>query len=78
MGVHKKAPLEEVKNLRRSLKEQTKDKDMEKIYYLYFDRIFSIEEIEHYFRGKYTYNEVRAVIKDKYKKYYDKENANGR
>lgn len=78
MGVHKKAPLEEVKNLRKSLKEQTKDKDMDKIYYLYFDRLFSIEEIEHYFRGKYTYNEVRAVIKDKYKKYYDKENKNGR
>ncbi len=78
MGVHKKAPLEEVKNLRKSLKNQTKDKDLEKIYYLYFDRLFSMEEIEHYFKDKYTYNEIRDIIKDKYKKYYDKESKNGR
>ena len=78
MGVHKKAPLEEVKNLRKSLKEQTKDKDIEKIYYLYFNRLFSIEEIVHFFKDKYTYNEIRSIIKERYKNYYDKEKINGR
>lgn len=78
MGVHKKAPLEEVKDLRKSLKDQTKDKDIDKIHRLFFDRLFSIEEIVHFFRDKYTYNEIRGIIREKYQKYYEKERANGR
>jgi hypothetical protein len=52
--------------------------DKEKIIYLFFQKCFSIEEIEKYFGGKYTYKEVKDIIRGKYKAYYDKENANGR
>ena len=48
------------------------------MYYLYWHRLFSIEEIEYYFKGKYTYNEVRDIIRKKRQEYYDKENKNGR
>lgn len=71
MGVHKRVVTET-----KELAEQGKDKD--KICYLFFQRVFSLEEIENYFKGKYTYNEVRDVIRAKRKEYYDKENANGR
>lgn len=77
MGIHKQ-PLDQVKDLRTSLKKQTKEKDLEKIYYLYFERLFSIEEIEQYFKGKYSYNELRNIIKNYYKEYYKKENENDR
>lgn len=52
--------------------------DMDKMYYLYWHRLFSIEEIEHYFKGKYTYNEVRDIIRKKRQEYYDREEKNGR
>lgn len=71
MGVHKRV-VTETEEL------ASKGKDKEKICYLFFQRIFSIEKIEHYFKGKYTYNEVRDIIRAKRKEYYDKENANGR
>lgn len=77
MGAHRRV-LDETKKLRDSLKAQTKEKDKEKIYYLYFDRLFSIAEIEAYFKGKYTYIELRDIIKGYYKEYYEKENTNGR
>ena len=78
MGIHRKTMLEKVTNFRNSLKEQTKNKDLEKIYYLYFDRLFSMEEIESHFKGKYTYIEIRDIIKNYYKEYYKRENENGR
>lgn len=53
-------------------------KDKDKITYLFFQRLFSIEEIEHYFKGKYTYKEVRNIIRGKRQEYYDKERKNGR
>lgn len=78
MEIRKEAPLEDVKKLRNSLKEQTKDKDVQKIHHLFFERLFSIEEIQQYFKDKYTYNEVRNIVRGRYKEYYDKENKNGR
>ena len=71
MGVHKKIikESEELTNI---------NKDIDKMYYLFFQRVFSIEEIEHYFKGKYTYNEVRDIIRAKRREYTIKENANGR
>ena len=77
MGVHRRV-LEETKKLRNNLKNQTKEKDKEKIYYLYFERLFSLEEMEVYFKGKYTYNELRTIVRNYYKEYYEKENKNGR
>lgn len=71
MGIHKRIIGEN-----EELKSKSKDKD--KMYYLYWQKIFSIEDIEHYFKGKYTYNEVRDIIRKKRQEYYDKENANGR
>ena len=70
MGVHllkaKDTTLEEKQN------------DKEKAQYLFFHRLFFIEDIERYFKGKYTYNEIRAMVREKYTKYIDKENVNGR
>ena len=71
MGIHKRIIGEN-----EELKSKSKDKD--KMYYLYWQKLFSIEDIEHYFKGKYTYNEVREIIRKKRQEYYDKENANGR
>lgn len=71
MGVHKRIVTENKEFV-------GKNKDKDKMYYLFWQRIFSIEEIEHYFKGKYTYNEVRDIIRAKRKEYYEKENANGR
>lgn len=53
-------------------------KDNEKMYFLYFKRMFSMEEIEHYFKGKYTYNEVRNIIRTKRREYTGGEIVNGR
>lgn len=69
MGLHRKAVLDSVKNLRSNLKEQTKNADKEKIYYLYFERLFSYEDIERFFKGKYTYKELKSIIKEKYDKF---------
>lgn len=71
MGVYKKV----VKNPQELKDSKT---DLDKMYYLYWHRLFSIEEIEYYFKGKYTYNEVRDIIRKKRQEYYDKENKNGR
>lgn len=57
---------------------ENKKKDIDKIHYLFFERVFSIEDIEHHFKGKYSYTEIKAMIRDKYKKYYEKEKINGR
>lgn len=71
MGVYKKVikTPEELKDSKR---------DVDKMYYLYWQRMFSIEEIEHYFNGKYTYKEVRDIIRNKRKEYYEQEEKNGR
>ena len=71
MGVHKR-----IVTKTKELEEKNKHKD--KIHYLYFQRLFSIEQIEHYFKGKYTYREVKSIIKERYKEYHDKEKINGR
>ena len=44
---------------------ESKQKDVDKIHYLFFHRIFSIEDIEAYFKGKYSYNEIKKIIKEK-------------
>lgn len=44
------------------------EKDKEKILNLFFNRVWSIERIEEYLRGKYTYKEIHDVIWNKYKK----------
>ena len=71
MGVHRKSSAREI-----TFSDPKTDK--EKIYYLYWKKLCSIEEIEQYFKGKYTYREVKSIIKERYKEYYDKENVNGR
>ena len=71
MGIHKRIIGEN-----EELKSKSKDKD--KMYYLYWQKLFSIEDIEHYFKGKYTYNEVRDIIRKKRQEYYDMEEKNGR
>lgn len=67
-----------LKNLRNNLKSQTTENDIPKIKHLFFDKLFSITELEQYFRGKYTYNELRTIIRNCYKEYYEKEKVNGR
>ena len=68
MDRHKKDILK-LKEMRESLKTQTRDADKEKIRYLYFDRVLSYENIEKAFNGKYTYQELKSIIKEFYKKY---------
>jgi hypothetical protein len=48
---------------------ESKQKDVDKIHYLFFQRVFSIQDIETFFKGKYTYNEIKAIIREKYKKF---------
>lgn len=67
-----------IKQMRDNLKAETIEKDKEKIYYLYFEKLFSIQEMEQHFSGKFTYNELRDIIRQKYKEYYEKEKINGR
>lgn len=62
MGVRKRASEKT-----GELSNQTTDKD--KICYLFFQMIFSLEEIERYFKGKYTYNEIRDIIRTKRNEY---------
>ena len=71
MGVYKKV-IKKPQELKDS------KSDLDKIYYLYWHRLFSIEEIENYFKGKYTYSEVRDIIRKKRQEYYDMEEKNGR
>lgn len=68
---------EALRLLRNDLKKQTKESDKEKIEYLFFEKIFTIAELEQYFRGKYSYNELRTIVRQMYKDYYEKEKDNG-
>lgn len=63
--------------LRHDLKRQTKEKDKENIKFFYFEKLFSISELEQYFRGKYSYNELRTIVRQMYKDYYEQEENNG-
>ena len=76
MGVRKK-DLEAIKGMRENFKNQTKHQDRDKIYYLYFERLFSIEELQQYFKNKYTYHELRDIVRNMYKEYYEKEKNDG-
>lgn len=67
-----------LKDLRNNLKEQTKGSDKKTINYLFFEKLFSIAELEQYFRGKYTYNELRDIVRQLYKEYFKEEEVNGR
>ena len=40
-------------------------KDVDKIFYLFFQRGFWIEDIENHFKGKYSYNEIKTIIRRK-------------
>lgn len=44
-----------------------KKADIEQIYYLYYEKMYSFEEIEKYFKGKYTYREVKKIALSKIK-----------
>ncbi len=38
-----------------------KENDIDKMYYLYFERMYSFEAIEKEFKGKYTYEQVKKI-----------------
>lgn len=44
---------------------ENKKKDFDKMIYLFFNRCFFIQDIERYFNGKYTYNEIKHIIRGK-------------
>ena len=49
---------------------QTVDiKIKEKIWHLYFDKLYSYPRIEEYFRKKYTYAQIKSIINERYKQY---------
>lgn len=48
------------------------EKDKKKIWYLYFDKLYSYDELEAAFFGKYSYAELKSVIKEKYDQYWGK------
>lgn len=49
---------------------ETVDKsDKEKIYFLYFERLYSYDEIIKVFHNKYTHSQLRSIILERYKKY---------
>lgn len=43
--------------------------DKDKICYLFFHRLFSIADVESYFKGKYTYRQIKDIINEKYKNF---------
>lgn len=45
----------------------TDEKDKAKILHLFLDKVRRLQEIEEYFKGKYTYNEIRDVTREYYK-----------
>lgn len=49
------------------------EKDKDKILYLFFQRVWSLEKIEEYFKGKYKYSDIRKVTKDKFKASWEKQ-----
>lgn len=48
------------------------EKDKEKILHLFLIRVRKLQEIEEYFKGKYTYNEIRDVTREYYKNWSKK------
>jgi hypothetical protein len=38
--------------------------DVAKIRYLYFYRFYSYEKLEKHFKGKYTYSQLKKIIKE--------------
>lgn len=44
---------------------ESQKKDENKIFYMFFQRGFWIEDIEHYFEGKYSYKEIKNIIRSK-------------
>lgn len=44
---------------------ESKNKDVDKMIYLFFKKVFSIEDIEKFFNGKYSYNEIKKHIREK-------------
>ena len=77
MIVNRNFKLEDIEVLQKTLKLQTKEEDIKTISYFYFDRGFWIEEIENFFGGKYTYNEIKSIIRGEYIAYYKKEKEEG-
>lgn len=47
---------------------QTVDiKEKKIIWDLYFHKMFSYEELERYFKGKYKYSQLKSIIKERIK-----------
>ena len=51
-------------NLRREYKMDITIK--RRIWKLYFDEMYSYEELVNHFGGKYTYGEIKKAVKEKY------------
>lgn len=77
MGANKKLPLDYIKKLKQTHKSHTKEKDLETIKYLYYDRMMSLQEIQTHFKTKYTYNEIKDIVRGTYIDYYEKEKKLG-
>lgn len=43
--------------------------DKKEIFYLYFDKMKSIEEIQHHFNDKYRYSQISTAIHQKIGEY---------
>lgn len=41
--------------------------DIEEMCYLYFERMYSFEQIVEHFKGKYSYPQVRTILLNKIK-----------
>lgn len=54
---------------RKSFIETVNEKDKEKIWDLYFKHFYSYEQIQEFFGGKYTYNEIKFIVNERYKMY---------
>ena len=44
-------------------------KEKQKIWKLYFDEFYSYKELEDYFKGKYSYIQLKSVINERYQQY---------
>lgn len=38
----------------------------EEIWFLFFEKLYYVDDIIEHFKNKYTYNEIKSVINEKY------------
>ena len=46
--------------------ENISENDKNKILWLYFDKVRSYDEIVAYFKNKYSYNQIKAITRERY------------